>query len=264
MTDVLIHLAFAWGLAASLLLAMYLRQLQTKNATAVDLGWALSIGLAAALYATIGSGEDYRRLVLAMVVGTWSLRLSAHLFADRVMKPHEDTRYKALRELWGPAANRNFFFFYQAQALLAVVLSLPFALLCQDDAVEATIPEVIGGLLWLVGLTGEAIADRQLARFRANPANRGTTCRVGLWNWSRHPNYFFEWLVWVGFGVMPLASPMGYLGLIAPALMWFFIVKVTGIPPAELQALKSRGESYRRYQREVNAFIPGVPQAPAR
>ena len=260
MNPLALHLIIGWGISAVLMLGFYLRQRTTKNATAVDLGWALSIGLAAALYAVIGDGDEYRRLLTATMACAWSLRLSFHLFADRVMKRKEDARYAALRQLWGDRAQFNFFWFYMGQSALAALLSVPFALQCEDTIEDITLAEVVGSVLWLTGLIGEAVADRQLARFRADPANRGLTCRAGLWNWSRHPNYFFEWVIWLGFGIMPLQTPLGYIALVAPALMWFLIVKVTGIPPAELQALKSRGENYKRYQREVNAFVPWPPK----
>lgn len=100
------------------------------------------------------------------------------------------------------------------------------------------------------------LADRQLARFRADPANKGKVCQAGLWNYSRHPNYFFEWLVWVGYAVFALGSPWGWLGLIAPALMLHFLLNVTGIPMTEELSLKSKGDAYRAYQRTTSAFVP--------
>ena len=110
-----------------------------------------------------------------------------------------------------------------------------------------------------MALAGESAADRQLEAFRRDPANRGKTCRVGLWRVSRHPNYFFEWLVWVAYFVFALASPWGWVTIYCPALMLFFLFRVTGIPATEAQALKSRGEDYRQYQRTTSAFFPWFP-----
>ena len=107
---------------------------------------------------------------------------------------------------------------------------------------------------------GETIADRQLVTFKKDPGSRGKTCRAGLWHYSRHPNYFFEWILWCGFGVLGLAGPWGWAGLAAPALMLYTIVFVTGIPPTEAQALVSRGEDYRAYQRTTSPFVPWPPR----
>jgi steroid 5-alpha reductase family enzyme len=109
-------------------------------------------------------------------------------------------------------------------------------------------------------MLGESVADAQLNRFRANPANKGKTCRVGLWNFSRHPNYFCEWLVWVGYFVYALGSPGGWMAVYAPALMYLFLTRVTGIKATEEHALRSRGEDYRQYQRTTNAFFPWFPR----
>jgi steroid 5-alpha reductase family enzyme len=118
----------------------------------------------------------------------------------------------------------------------------------------------------LTAIVGEAVADRQLARFRAEARNRGRICDSGLWGLSRHPNYFFEWLVWVAFAVIALDPTGGYawgwLALAAPALMYWLLAHVSGVPPLEAHMLRSRGEAFRDYQRRVNAFWPGPPRRP--
>jgi steroid 5-alpha reductase family enzyme len=150
--------------------------------------------------------------------------------------------------------------FFQVQGILQVVLSLPWLLTMLDRRPTETFQlsglNWLGIALWCVGLIGETIADRQLAAFRANPANKGKVCQRGLWNHSRHPNYFFEWLVWVGYAVFALSAPWGWLGLLAPALMWHFLVNVTGIPMTEELSVKSKGVAYRDYQRTTSAFVP--------
>ena len=148
--------------------------------------------------------------------------------------------------------------------MLAAVLSLPFALAVQGREAGPSAWDGLAAALWIAGLAGETVADRQLAAWKADPAHRGRTCRRGLWGVSRHPNYFFEWIVWCGFGAAALNGPHGWAGLLAPALMLLFILKITGIPPTEAQALRSRGEDYRRYQRTVSAFVPWFPRKEAR
>ena len=116
--------------------------------------------------------------------------------------------------------------------------------------------------LWFVAVAGEALADAQLAAFKRNPANRGGVCAVGLWRYSRHPNYFFECLIWVSYALFAFGSPGGWLALIGPAAILYLLLRVTGIPLTEEQSLRSRGEAYRRYQETTSAFLPWFPKKP--
>jgi steroid 5-alpha reductase family enzyme len=111
-------------------------------------------------------------------------------------------------------------------------------------------------LVFAVSLLGESAADRQLQRWRAEPENRGRTCRSGMWRLSRHPNYFFEWLHWLSYPLLGLGLHQGELLWLAPLGMFLLMRFVTGVPPAEAQALRSRGDDYRAYQRETSAFFP--------
>ncbi len=121
--------------------------------------------------------------------------------------------------------------------------------------------DIAGVLVWLLAVGGERTADAQLERFRADPANRGRTCRVGLWRLSRHPNYFFEWLHWWSYVLIGFAAPLGWLTLLGPAVMLLFLLRITGIPMTELRAIESRGDAYREYQRTTSAFFPWPPKA---
>ena len=122
------------------------------------------------------------------------------------------------------------------------------------------LPEKIGAGIWLVSILCEAIADLQLSAFKKNPENKGKTCREGLWKYSRHPNYFFEWMMWIGYAVFALGSPWGWLGLLSPALVLYFLFGSTGIPATEAQALRTRGNAYREYQRATSSFVPWFPK----
>jgi steroid 5-alpha reductase family enzyme len=190
--------------------------------------------------------------LVAALGGGWALRLAWHLWTDRVRgRTAEDGRYAAMRAHWGDKAPARFFWFYQGQALVAVVFSLPMLAAMRGGRLDGW--AVAGVIVWLVAVAGEAAADRQLARFRADPANRGRACRHGLWRWSRHPNYFFEWLHWWTYVLIGHGALLTWLG---PALMLLFLFRLTGIPYTEAQALRSRGEDYRRYQRETSVFFP--------
>ena len=242
--------------------ALWALQVRTRDASHVDVGWAYLLGFLAILDAALGGGSTAHRALIAVLGGLWSLRLGTYLLVNRVLGREEDGRYRELRRRWGAGANRRFLVFFQAQALLDVIFSVPFLLVAFDAGAVGPL-QWAGAGLWLVGMVGESAADRQLAAWRAEPANRGLTCRAGLWRASRHPNYFFEWLIWVAFALIALAAPYGWLGLVAPALMLFFLFRVTGIPATEAQALRSRGEDYRRYQRETSVFVPWFPRRPS-
>jgi steroid 5-alpha reductase family enzyme len=120
-----------------------------------------------------------------------------------------------------------------------------------------------GIAVWAAGTVGETVADRQLSAFRRDPANKAKVMDRGLWRTSRHPNYFFQIVTWVGFALIATAAPWGWLGWLSPILITLSILFVTGIPPTEAQALRSRGEAYRDYQRRTSPLVPWFPRRPA-
>jgi steroid 5-alpha reductase family enzyme len=249
-----------WGVAAALLAALYVLQLRTGDATAVDAGWAGSLVAIAIVYALLGPGRVEHRALIGTMAGLEYLRIGS-LVLRRIGKG-EDSRYRDLRARWREKGREQstFAIFYQAQAALAAVFSVPFLLVAFNRHHGLEPLEWAGAGLWVVAAGLEATADAQLSRFKRNPANRGRTMRSGLWRYSRHPNYFFQWLAWCAFALVALAAPWGWIALFAPALMLYLILFVTGIPPAEEAALRSRGDDFRRYQRETSAFVPWFPK----
>jgi steroid 5-alpha reductase family enzyme len=193
------------------------------------------------------------------MVVLWGLRLGFYLLFTRVNGQPEEGRYAELRKKWGANAGFKFLLFFEAQALLCGVLSLPFLLAMHDPAKGWAEFENLGLGIWVVAFLGEIIADAQLARFRRDPKNKGRVCNVGLWRYSRHPNYFFEFLIWMSFALVACTAQYGYLAFVAPALVLFLLLRVTGIPPAEQEALRTKGEAYRKYQRSTSAFVPWFP-----
>ncbi|RYG28789.1 MAG: DUF1295 domain-containing protein, partial [Chitinophagaceae bacterium] len=185
------------------------------------------------------------------------LRLGIHLWQRVIGHLHEEEgRYKQLRKEWGKDANRNFLFFFQFQAISNVILALPFFIVTSNGDPELHVLEYAGIAIWAIAFLGEMIADRQLANFKKDPKNKGKVCDTGLWNYSRHPNYFFEWLTWMGYFVFALATPFGYLAIISPAIILYLLLKVTGVPNNEEQNLRSKPVAYKKYQEEVSAFVP--------
>lgn len=254
-------LLLAWALLAVGFLGLWWRQCQTRNATSVDAAWALAIGLVAVATALTGPGAPVQRLLAGTLGGVWSARLTWHLLRDRVFghRDHEDGRYRAMRDHWGDRAAAHFFWFYQAQALAALAFALPFVALAHHEVMH------LAGLQWLglpiLGLAqvAETIADRQLAAHRADATQRTRACRRGLWRYSRHPNYFFEWLTWCGIGLVA-APAMGFYAALQPTVMFLLVRFVSGVPWNELQSRKSRGADYLLYMQETNTFVPWLPR----
>ena len=253
-----------WILTALLMVGAWLVQRAQGNAGVVDVIWCVTFALTAVGYALATTGDPARRLLVAMMAGTWGLRLAGHLFVDRILDKPEDARYQTLRRRWGKRAQLYLFLIFQAEALALPVFALPLLVLMQNGRPTFSLWEGAGVLLWVIAVSGEWTADRQLARFRADVRNRSKTCREGLWRYSRHPNYFFESLHWWAYVLMGVGVPYGWLTLIGPGLMTVSLLKISGIPLAEAQAIAVRGEEYRAYQRTTSAFIPWFPSRPLR
>jgi steroid 5-alpha reductase family enzyme len=247
--------------ACALFAAAYAVSRRVDNYGFVDVVWSYAFAALATFYALAGQGWPMRRALIAAMVAVWSLRLGTHL-AVRVAGHHpvEDSRYVQLRRDWAGVFHRKMFGFFQLQAVSVIALGVAFLFIAQNPAPALHPLEIAGAALWLIAICGEALADAQLAAFKRNPANKGQVCAVGLWRYSRHPNYFFEWLIWVAYFVFALASPLGWLAIIGPAGILFLLLRVTGIPMAEQQSLRSKGDAYRRYQQTTSAFVPWFPK----
>jgi steroid 5-alpha reductase family enzyme len=254
----LLGLATAAGCVAFAVCYLLARRLD--NYGIVDVAWSYAFAALVIFYALAGAGWSPRRALLATMVSLWSLRLGTHL-AIRVARhhPEEDTRYVQLRQDWAANFHPTMFGFFQLQAVSVVILGVAFLFPAQNATAAFHPLEIAGALLWLLAIAGEGIADAQLARFRRDPAHRGQVCNVGLWRYSRHPNYFFEWLIWVAYFLFALPSPLGWIAIIGPAGILYLLLRVTGIPLAEAQSLRSKGDAYRRYQAVTSPFIPWPP-----
>ena len=247
----------AW-LGLGLLFALcYFLARRLNNYGIVDIVWSYAFGGLALFYAVFAPGWPVRRLLGAAMALLWSLRLGTHLYR-RVMSHHpvEDGRYVQLRRDWAGNFAPKMFGFFQLQAASVAWLGGVFLLPALNPAPRLHPLELAGAALWLVAIGGESLADAQLAAFKRDPAVKGQVCARGLWRYSRHPNYFFEWLVWVAYFVFALGSPWGVLAAIGPASILYLLLRVTGIPLTEQQSLRSKGDAYRRYQAATSAFVP--------
>lgn len=243
------------AIVATLMFVLWLIHLRTHNASVVDPGWAYGLALIAIAYAFLGPGEGPRKWLGAGMAAVWGFRLGTHLLL-RILGQPEEGRYQQLRKEWGGNIALKFLAFFEFQALLDVFLSLPFLLAALNSAPSLGYAEYGSVALFAIAVIGEAVADSQLSAFKRAPPSHGEVCQRGLWNYSRHPNYFFEWLVWTAWALFALSSPYGWLACACPLLMFYFLFRVTGIPATEAQALRSKGEAYRRYQQTTSAFVP--------
>jgi len=237
--------------------AMWALCVRLGNYGFLDVTWTLSIGVLALMDGVLGSGDGLRRILFTVTGLVWSLRLGLFvLFRVARHHPSEDKRYRSLREIWqGPGA---FLVFFELQALIAVAFSIPFALAAVAPAPRFSPLEGLGLIAAGVGIVGEAVADHQSQMFKSRNDSRRKILDIGLWRYSRHPNYFFEIVYWVGIAIAVLPLPWGWIALVCPVLIIYFLLRVTGVPLTEKHSIETHGEAYREYQRRTSAIIPWV------
>lgn len=239
-----------------LMSSLWIYQVRTRNATIVDVGWAFGMGVSICYLAWSCEGDLGRRILIAILLGLWSLRLAGYLFYSRIIKGQgEDRRYASMRAAMSQHPNAGFFVIFQMQSLFVVIFMTPMLFALTSPVPLWTWHDILAIFIWLIAVLGEGLADGQLHRFKSDPMNRGKTCQLGLWKYSRHPNYFFEWLHWFTYPLLAWGSTQGMYVWILPAMMLVFLLKLTGIPYSESQALKHRAD-YAEYQRKTSKFIP--------
>ncbi len=238
-------------LASSIsLLLVFLIYLKTKKNGHIDPLWTATIGVLGIILIIQSEKSDLKNIIIAIAIIIWAYRLSSYLFIRG--RIGNDPRYEALMTQWGKKANLFLFLFLQIQAVCAFVLL--YALKIIIDAPSNYFAIFIGLAIIIISLFGEAIADKQLKVFKQN--NKDGVCNTGLWKYSRHPNYFFEFLFWFGMSVFALSHLGGLWALIAPAMMYYLLNYASGIPPLEEHMLRSRGDAYLEYQKTTSPFFP--------
>ena len=234
----------------------------TRNSGWIDTTWTFGLG-ATGLLAALPDGGSWqpRQLIVAIAAILWSMRLGSHI-AFRTAGIKDDPRYAKLVRGWGRDATRQMFWLCQKQALVSIPMAFGMFLAARNP-LPLRAQDWLAIAVLVVALGGEALADHQLHNFKAGKRNKGKINDAGLWSWSRHPNYFFEWSGWLAYPLLAIdltgAYPFGYAALAAPACMYWLLVYVSGIPPLEEHMLKTRGKAFRAYQRRTNAFFPAPP-----
>jgi steroid 5-alpha reductase family enzyme len=226
----------------------------TDNPGIVDVAWSVGHWLAGTLL-LFAHGLNSRSVLLWLILSIWALRLAGYLFWTRIRLGIVDKRYTQLSAQWRLAPAVGFFLNFQLQGFL--ILLMVTSLYFNGQAMHPSLGWLDGlGLLTIgVGIVFATQADLELRRFVK--AHKGQVCNVGLWRYSRHPNYFFEWLVWVGFSLTALSTPYGWLSIVSPIGLYLIMTRLTG-PMTENGSVTARGDAYRAYQRTTSMFFPWI------
>ena len=254
----------ALGLSALAVLGcmttLWILSLIIKDSSIVDIFWGVGFIVITGPTFALSGGFAGRKLLVLILVVIWGLRLAIHI-ARRNIGMGEDKRYQAFRKRGG--ANYwwiSFFQVFALQGILMLLISVPLiASQVSAEATQITLLDVLGSSLWLVGFSFESIGDFQLARFKADPANKGKIMNAGLWRYTRHPNYFGECVLWWGYFIIALSTPIGVWTVMSPLVMTFLLVRVSGVAILE-RSMANRGPEYKAYLETTSAFIPMPPR----
>jgi steroid 5-alpha reductase family enzyme len=246
------------GIIWAYMTAWFFAALLKKDNSLADVAWGLGFVLVAGV--TLFARADFaaRQILVSGLVLVWGLRLSLHVFV-RNRRTGEDPRYAERREKWGKwIVLKSYLIVFLLQGLFLFVINLPVMLINSRPQKSLGAFDVLAGTLWLAGFILETVADRELARFKRDPLNRGKIMTEGLWKYSRHPNYFGESLMWWGVFILALPTRWGWLTVVSPLLITFLLLRVSGVPPLE-KKYEGRAD-FREYARRTSVFVPWVPK----
>lgn len=245
---------------AALMLGVWLLSLIKKDASIVDSFWGLGFVLIAWVCYAVASGHPARKMLVAVLTAVWGLRLAIHITWRNAGKG-EDYRYQAMRKRFGDRFPIiSLFTVFGLQGVLMWVISLPLQIAeISPEPARLTWLVWAGAIVWLIGFLFESVGDLQLARFKADPNNKGKVMDRGLWRYTRHPNYFGDALLWWGFFLIALSTPRGAWTVVSPLVMTLLLMKVSGVALLEKTLTKTKPE-YRDYIQRTSAFFPWLPR----
>jgi steroid 5-alpha reductase family enzyme len=230
------------------------------NSGWIDVFWTYgtgAAGVAAALWPFQGPLTP-RQMLVAALVAIWALRLGTYILRRVTTSHEEDARYAKFKREWGVHYQTKIYGLILPQALITTIMMVSVEAAANRPVAGLDARDLLGAAILAIAIGGESLADWQLSRFKKTNTKKGAICDVGLWGWSRHPNYFFEWVGWLAYPVIALnlSAPVTLLTLLAPATMFIVLRFITGVPPLEDTMLQSRGDAFRAYQNRTSAFIP--------
>lgn len=248
----MLHFIIALLLIISYMLVVWGIYVYVKNPSVVDVAWSLGIILLG-YYHLLSADISPRIFLISHLLLLWGLRLAGYLWMSRVSKGEVDKRYTKLSEGWKMAKNMGFLLNFQIQGLLMFCIAMPLFSVSRQADIALNWFDWVAGLLICAGIIFEALADWQLAKFKNQPT--GKVCNTGLWAYSRHPNYFAEWVIWIGFALYTLHDAYFLVSLLSPLVLLVIFLKITG-PMTEESSIASRGEVYKAYQQQTPMFFP--------
>lgn len=230
-----------------------------KDAGIVDYWWGPGFAVMAVMTAWLAGHFAPTELIFIACVALWAARLGIYMAVRHRKMDGEDARYAAMRVDAGPNwwwQNLAIVFWLQAVIQWIVATPIHAALLYPGETDAALFG--LGGLMFIAGFAIEVRADSEIARFKANPANRGRLLTTGLFAWTRHPNYFGEATLWWGLGLMALASTGLWWSLVGPAILTFLLLKVSGVTLLDKHLASRPG--WAAYAARTPAFFPRPPR----
>jgi steroid 5-alpha reductase family enzyme len=242
---------------------LWLASIRLRDASIVDVFWGTGFALVAWTVLLGTPDPTPRAWILVLLTTFWGLRLSLHI-GVRNRGKGEDPRYRAMRENWGGRFRWvSLFTVFILQGALILLISMPHQVAIPADTPRGLGPmDLLGVLLWITGFLFEAVGDRQLTRFKADPGNAGRVLDTGLWRYTRHPNYFGDAVLWWGYYFLAVSVPWGWVTLPAPLVMTWLLTRVSGVPLLE-RDMAARRPGYAEYVRRTSPFFPRPPLPPS-
>jgi len=250
-------------IASSLLILIYMTglfliALARKDNSLADIGWGIGFILVAGLSFWLEPGWAFRHLLVSGLVLAWGLRLAVHILL-RNRKRGEDFRYAKWRREWGRwFVLRSYLQVFLLQGAILLMIAYPIPLVDHSTEQGATLLDLAGIAVWLIGFVFETVGDQQLLRFKRDPAGKGRIITTGLWRFTRHPNYFGEAAMWWGLFLIALSVKNGWTAVISPAVITFMLLRVSGVTMLEKKYAGNR--EFEDYARKTSAFIPWFPK----
>ena len=223
--------------------------LKINNPGIIDVAWEIGLVVTGLIYLCT-PGFALKNMVVGLLLLIWGVRLGGYIYVSRIKKGIVEKRYLMISSKWKVSQSLGFLLHFQLQGLFIFIVASVFIII---PSAPISVLDYIAAMSCCIGIIGETIADRQLNNFKKTQPK--AVCNVGLWSYSRHPNLFFEFLIWLSFSLFALTAPHGWLSLISPLCVYLIMILGT-IPITETGSLNSRGQAYKDYQATTPIFFP--------
>lgn len=226
-----------------------------KKHSIVDIAWGFGFVIIGIYTYIMSPEQNLRSTIVTVLTLLWGIRLSYHIGKRNIGKP-EDFRYIQLAKKWGTrwVVLKAFLHVYLLQLIILYLVALPVIIINTYSETSFKLLDYIGITVWIVGYLFEVIGDYQLKDFKSNDNNKGKIIKIGLWRYTRHPNYFGESVMWIGIYILSLSVKFGIYTIISPVLITYLLIYVSGV--AMLEKKYDNNKEYKQYKNETNAFFP--------